>query len=438
MSILKLRTVFAFLSGLLLVFASINIPRPTAAQTAPFLGGDAVIADISQLPDIPIQNFPSIPFSEELANQLDAIGSQLSTVFNIGEMVNPADILMIGNVDLFGLPQLSLEQIGELTNFDLSSVSLDQVTQLLDGLTPAKLLETIGLETLADTLLQDAPLLSDLASQLGTPTIDMSVAGAIEAIPGFGDTPLSEVDPAALANLTLGDSVPGLTSVPLQNIPDISTLPLSSLDAAGISQLSLGQMPNPLGLAPGFQLGVADIALGDPDSGDREQQRMRVVSGGITDSDMQLTGARCTGNSCPHFEISTGDPQIDGSAWMDATGQRVPDGFGLLCEPFGCEGPPGNHPFGEAVRVLLRDIDQLEGTAQVALSFPVCKTILFIGKTCTPWIFPTPEGIPVATIAEKSIVPFVMPSRMTDGEVAQSPRPITQIARADSSHRSTR
>jgi hypothetical protein len=157
-----------------------------------------------------------------------------------------------------------------------------------------------------------------------------------------------------------------------------------------------------------------------------------VVSGGITDQNMQMSGARCSGNSCPHFEISTVDPQLDGSAWMDSTGQRVPDGFGPLCIPFSCKGPPGNHPFGPGARVLLRDIDQATGTAQVAFSFPVCKVIPFIGKTCTPWMFPVPEGIPVATVAEKSIVPFIVPIGMTEGEVVSNPaavdRPTPQAA----------
>jgi hypothetical protein len=420
---LQARIVLAFLGCLIFVLIGVNFKPAVAQRGLPGFDGSAILSNLGQLPDIQIRDFPAIPFSEELAAQLEAIGSQVSTLFEIGEMVNPTDILMVGNFDLFGFSDLSLENIAGLTNFDLSSISLEQFTGFLDNLTPAKLLEIAGLENLGGELIGDVPLLNELASQIsgGQSIADLSVAEAVTQLPDFGDTPLSAVDPAALSNLSIGEAVPGLTNIPLQNIPDISNLPISSLSGVGAGNLSLGQMPIPLALVPGIRLGIADIALGDPESGDREQQRVRVVSGGITDRNMQMSGARCSGNSCPHFEISTADPQLDGSAWMDSTGQLVPDGFGPLCVPFSCKGPPGNHPFGPGARVLLRDIDQATGTAQVALSFAVCKVLPFIGKTCTPWRFPTPEGIPIAKIAEKSTVPFIVPTSMTEGEVVSNP-----------------
>jgi len=420
---LQARIVLAFLGCLIFVLIGINFKPAVAQRGLPGFDGNAVLSNLAQLPDMPIRDFPAIPFSEELAAQLEAIGSQVSTLFEIGEMVNPTDILMVGNFDLFGFSDLNLENIAGLTNFDLSSISLDQFTGFLDNLTPAKLLEVAGLENLGGELIGNVPLLNELASQIsgGQSIADLSVAEAVTQLPDFGDTPLSALNPAALSNLSIGEAVPGLTNIPLQNIPDISNLPISSLSGVGAGNLSLGQMPIPLALVPGSRLGIADIALGDPESGDREQQRVRVVSGGITDRNMQMSGARCSGNSCPHFEISTADPQLDGSAWMDSTGQLVPDGFGPLCVPFSCKGPPGNHPFGPGARVLLRDIDQATGTAQVALSFASCKVLPFIGKTCTPWRFPTPEGIPIAKIAEKSIIPFIVPTSMTEGEVVSNP-----------------
>jgi hypothetical protein len=171
-------------------------------------------------------------------------------------------------------------------------------------------------------------------------------------------------------------------------------------------------MPDPMRLAGGVRFGLADVALGEPDSGDHEQRRLRVVTGGIISRNKRLTGQRCTGNRCPHFEIADpGSTAHNGAAWMDGQTQ-VKDGFGLLCRPFGCNGPAGNHPFGSGVRVQLRNIDQAAGTAQVTLSFAYCKRILFVGKTCTPWVFPVPSGIPIGTIREATILPYVPPDQV--------------------------
>ena len=121
---------------------------------------------------------------------------------------------------------------------------------------------------------------------------------------------------------------------------------------------------------------------------------------------------RCTGSDCPHFEIADpGNPTYNGAAWMDGQTQ-VPDGFGLLCKPFGCKGPAGNHPFGSGVRVQLRNIDQAAGTAQVTLSFAYCKRIPFVGRTCTPWVFPVPSGIPIGTIREETVLPYAPPAQV--------------------------
>lgn len=426
----------AFLIGLVLTVGTTFFysPQPLNASPVPIVkplnlakADQSVLTNLAELPNIPIKNFPDFEVTQELLDQLDSIGSSASKLFQVGESVKPADILMIGNFDLFGLPQLSLDKIGGLADFDLKSLPLDDISQLLENLTPANLLEIAGLENLYSELLSDVPLLKELTDKfpalvgnLGTenPLNSASVGQVLDASPQLKDTPFSNLAPEDLSKMTIGNAVPGLTSVPLQNIPGSETLPIGSLSGAGLTNLSLSQMPMPLALVPGIRLGVADIALGDAGSGSQEQSRLRVVSGGIRNKDLQMTGARCPDDSCPHFEISTGDPLLDGAAWMDSTGQRVPDGFGPLCMPFSCKGPPGNHPFGPGVRVLLRDIDQAEGTAQVAFSFPVCKVIPFIGKTCTPWMFPIPQGLPIATIAEKSVVPFVVPIRTTDGEVA--------------------
>lgn len=240
----------------------------------------------------------------------------------------------------------------------------------------------------------------------------LTVEELARSFPAMGDMPLSNLSPSLLKDISLRDAVPNLTRLPIGQISGIETLPLSSFGALNVQSLSLGQMPDPMRLVGGVRFGIADVALGEPGVGSHEQRRMRVVSGGITSKRKQLTGRRCTGNECPHFEIS--DPSnlaYHGAAWMDGNTQ-VPDGFGLLCRPFRCKGPAGNHPFGSGVRVQLRNIDQAAGTAQVSLTFGYCKRILFVGKTCTPWIFPVPSGIPIGIIREQTVLPYAPPSQV--------------------------
>lgn len=250
-----------------------------------------------------------------------------------------------------------------------------------------------------------------LEQQLDQALGRLEVGELARSFPAMAEVPLSNLSPQILQDISLREAVPNLTRLPIGQISGIENLPLSSFGALNLQSLSLGQMPDPMRLAGGVRFGVADVALGDPEAGAHEQQRMRVISGGITSKRKKLTARRCTGNQCPHFEIADLGSPYNGAAWMDGKTQ-VPDGFGLLCRPFRCKGPAGNHPFGSGVRVQLRNIDQAAGTAQVTLSFAYCKRILFVGKTCTPWVFPVPSGIPIGTIGEETVLPYKPPVKV--------------------------
>lgn len=498
MRLFSIRRLSSFVVAFFFVFLNLIIPLPAYANSiAPFPGmTGSVIDDLARIPEIPIKDFPKVTLTEDIQQQLAAIGSPLPSDFKVGDILNPQDLFRVGNFEMLGLPDVSLSGIANLTNVDLSQLGINQVSGFFSSLTPEKLLNVQGLN-LGDMKLAEVPLLKELALQsiyekikdgklseltdlnnllgadrvsgslqeitsgifqgiLGRDQVGQIFAGGLpdlsqlpegielplglplevpaelgqlfgnttvqqisDVLPDFVKTAVTGISPERLGLLSIPESIPGIDKIEIGQIADIENLSLSSFGDLNVANLSLSQMPSPMRLLPGIRTGVADISLGTPGAGDREQQRVRIVSGGITSRNMVQNGARCEGNSCPHFEIATpGDPEFHGTAWMDAKGQRVPDGFGILCKPWSCKGPPGNHPFGSAARVLLTNINQSTGTADVSLSFAFCRRIPFVGRSCTPWVFPTPSGIPIGKIREKTLLAFVPPGKYVAGDVS--------------------
>ena len=462
---------------------SLPLIQPAQANFLPPGADTQVIENLAQLPNIPIESFPDIILTQEMLDQLAAVGTPLPVEAQPGMAIAAEDLFRVGNFEPFGLPEASLDNIAQVTGVSTETVALAEVPDLLEVLSFKDLVS--GIPDLADQPLSEVPAIQNLLVQslferlrlgdnqslrairlllqespgsfsaltqplreaiapgqqlsldsipqdwidrgLGrldgifAPTLsdsllddavgNLKVGELAQGFPALEEMPLSNLSPEVLQDLSLQDSVPGLTTIPIERFNDIEALPLSSFGPLNLQSLSLGQMPDPMQLAGGVRFGVADVALGDPDAGSHEQRRMRVVSGGITSKRKKLTARRCTGNECPHFELADPGSAYNGAAWMDGKTQ-VPDGFGLLCRPFRCKGPAGNHPFGSGVRVQLRNIDQAAGTAQVTLSFAYCRRILFVGKTCTPWVFPVPSGIPIGTIGEETVLPYAPPAQV--------------------------
>jgi hypothetical protein len=478
------RAMFAFLGALLISFSSLVLPQVTVAQDEgnPWQGLSGSMEErLSQIVKTPLKDFPAMAMTEEMMQQFSAIGSSLPSQFQLGEMVSPESLFAIGNFDPGGFTNLNLQQIAKLTNVDLSGLGVEQIHGLFSELTPEKLLQTAGLN-LGGMKLADVPLLKELAIQkifeqgklgqlgqlgelsallnggsgsldgivssiagslgvgdlmsvanginlpqslgdLGSLFGDVSVEAMSKMLPDFAKSATNAISPERLVGMSATGAIPGLDQVSLKQIPGVGNLPISGLGDLNVGSLSLSDMM-PVVTVPGFRVGVADISLGTPGGGDKEQRRIRVVSGGIQDKSMIQTGAMCQGSSCPHFELAVPmDPTVHGAAWIEATGQRVPDGFGLLCQPWSCKGPPGTHPFGPMIRLLLKDVNQSQGTAQLALSFPICYTLFLGDYSCTPWVFPTPDGIPFMQVPEGSPVVFSAPGLPVVGEQQEGKAP---------------
>lgn len=418
------KRVMAIAIATLSTTTSITLAPPTTlAQSQPpsrpVTPNTQIVDTLKQLSQIPLKNYPTVILTPELQRQFAVAGTPLPGGARIGQEIRPEDIFRIGNFEPFGLGDASLEQLAQLTGKSLERLRLAPFSQFLEQVTLEKLLKPDVLPQLSEKSIAQVPALAallDNAEQLGLSSLssispNTKVGQLVQAVPAIQRINFAQIPPQRLEQIGIADAIPGLTGVALGKIDGVEALPLRSLAALDISSLSLGQMPKPMRLVSNVQFGVADVALGEPGSGEREQQRLRVISGGIPTQDKQFTGVRCSSNSCPHFEFALpGGGAENGAAWMDGK-TPVPDGFGPLCKPFGCKGPAGNHPFGSGVRIQLREIDQARGTAQVSLSFAYCRHIPFVGKSCTPWIFPIPSGIPIGTIREQTLLPFAPPQR---------------------------
>jgi hypothetical protein len=414
----------------------------------------AFAPELLNFPAIPFNKYPSVPCTQQLQQQFN-LQAQIPLSCNLGSFVPAEKILAIGNFANFGLTQTSLQGIAEKNGVDLNKIGADQLQKFYGLITPNKLLsdrfgdlyqnQILGklplvqealiqnitdkikagaldqLQPLNNLLQQNGVLggvnglfggantllsgnLPDL-NQLRNNLSNIALNKVVELLPDFGNFSFSQIPTNVLESFSVATAIPDIVKNPIGSLANVESLMIGDLKAIGLPNVSISQLPNPISLAPGFKIGRFDVPLNND-----EKDLGRQISGGIPDSDEALRKQNCS-EKCKLAEITAlFEPSYNGSTWVDAE-NWVPDGFGIVCIawPGGCRGPAGNNPFGSGVRVLLTNIDSKQGTAQVALTFPICKDILFIGKTCTPSIFPIPSGLPLYTIHEGDFIPFIVP-----------------------------
>jgi hypothetical protein len=428
------------------LWASWMSPAIALTSTTPTLD-----AEIVNLPLKPLKQFSEIRCSEELQRQFNQ-QAKIPFSCNLGEMLSPERVLAIGNFAGFGLTQTNLAQIAGINNINLSQIGADQLQNLYGLITPNKLLGDRFNNVFNSQLLGDLPLikealiqditnkiqignlaqlqpLNDLLQQaqgyadllnpeqLKEQISKLALDQIVGVLPSFGDFSLSNLPISVLQSFNVNDAIPGLVDQALGSIPGVESLMIGDLGAIGLPNLSLSQFPNPLSLVGGFSIGQFDIPLSND-----EKDPGRHLAGGIPEGDYQLRKQKCS-EKCKFAEIISPIPTYHGAAWVDGPGHWVPDGFGVVCWawPGGCKGPAGNHPFGKYVRLLLTDINASTGTAQLAMTFPICWDVWFVGTTCTPAIFPIPTGIPIYTVKEGDWLPFVPPVNYGDKNANWSP-----------------
>ncbi|MCX5965906.1 MAG: hypothetical protein NT070_23110 [Cyanobacteria bacterium] len=370
-----------------------------------------------------LKQFPPLTMDADLIQSLNRMSPDINFDHLVpGTLANPTEYLTIGSLaggEAFGVGQMTIDQISNLSGVSLDSLNLAHFGSLTKNLTPETLLQ--GIPEIGSFSLQEVKPILSLVNQQLTGNVGSILGGGefgnlqtvsqlVKGYPELAKLPLGNLGDFKLSQFKLTD-LPGLSKTPLGQIPGVDKALMKDLNAAGLGDIPLSKFPVPPQLANGIQFAELDVVFSDA-----EQQRLRSISGTVPSND-NFKEVKCPNNRCPHVEMhDVMTNQYSGFAWMTGN-QEATDGYGPLCLPFGCKGSVGNHPFGKAFRVVLSQPNEAKGEIQVGLKFRACQNILFIGKTCTPYFFPpTPGGLRIGILKEKQIIPFLPPGSEVSGQ----------------------
>ncbi len=312
---------------------------------------------------------------ESPANVNQSLGYDLSRVWKAGQTADT--YLKLGDFQTSLYPQIfNLHTIAQITNLDLKQIALSALEtaawQTLDDLVTA--IPGLGNYRVADVS-PIAALLGQASRFPGTPgfnpdtslpgvSSDATIADVLNANPELGQLSLGKLG-EQLNQFAIAD-IPGLENVPLQNLRDWGNSTIGGVP--GLADVPFDQMPNPV--ATVGVLGMADVVYGA-----EESDRRNTISG----SKQEGFEVPCR-TECSHVELA-GSPTLYGKQWISGKYQKVRGGEGVLSVVNGGMEPTGRHPFGDAFKVVLWDVDEATGTASTALFFRICRW----GLGCTPY-----------------------------------------------------
>jgi hypothetical protein len=370
----------------LLVVLTIQLKPVTtsAVTTEPWIPTTSMTWDEHQvrLPDWSQLTFGTLPpFStdgvfESSAEINQSLGYDLSRSWQAGQSVDT--VLKLGDFQTSLYPQLfNLNTIAQIIQIDLNQVALDAldmvVWQTLEDLVAA--IPNLGQLPIS----QIPPVESLITSVVSIPQLTLQLEGTL------GTTPLSTVLEAFpdLGQLSLGQlgdqlnqfaitDIPGLANIPLQNLRNWSNSTIAGVP--GLANVPFAQMPNPLS-------GIGAVGRIDMVYGPAETQRQNAISGSTREG-FQVP---CK-EDCAHVEL-TGSPALHGKQWISGQYQQVKGGEGFLAMVNGGQEPTGRHPFGEAFKAAIWDVDETTGTVSTALFFRICQRGGFLVPDlgCTPY-----------------------------------------------------
>lgn len=320
-----------------------------------------------QIPDWSQTTLKSLPPIQESGtfsateNMSQEVGYDLSRTWQAGQTAD--QYLKLGDLQTSLYPQIfNLYSIARMTNLNLDRVSLSA-------------LEPIQWQTIAD-LITAIPGLGNIQIEQILP-LKILIAQPIMSKKSLGE--LLQVQPQ-IGQLKLGNlgnqldqfaiaSIPGLENIPLQNLKNWENSKIAGIP--GLGDVPLAQMPNPLSTTG--MIGLVDVVYGA-----KENNRDRTISGSH-----ELGFQVACSTNCAHVEL-TGDKVLQGKQWISGKYQTVKGGFGILGDANGGKEPTGRHPFGDAFKVAIWDIDETSGSVSTALFFRICKRgIPDLG--CTPY-----------------------------------------------------
>ncbi|MBE9110330.1 hypothetical protein IQ273_12995 [Nodosilinea sp. LEGE 07298] len=310
---------------------------------------------------------------------VSSLGYDPSRIWQAGQSV--AEVLKLGDFQTSLYPQLfNLQTLAQMGQIDLSQVALsalemvgwqrvEDLVSAIPGLGNLRLEQVPPLEA----LISEALPVSSLQGLNGN---DLTLSNLVAEFPDLGQLSLGQLG-SQLNSFALTD-IPGLTGISLQNFRDWGNSTIGGVP--GLASVPLDQMPNPLS-------GAGAIGQIDMVYGQAETQRQTTISG----SKQAGFQVPCE-ESCAHVEFA-GTPGLHGKQWISGQVQQVPGGEGFLSFVNGGQEPTGRHPFGDAFKVALWDVDESSGTVSTALFFRMCQRGGFLTPDlgCTPYfIGPVP------------------------------------------------
>jgi hypothetical protein len=348
-------------------------PLPITSITA----GDqfARIPDWSQvtlrsLP--PIQEDGQFTASAEVNS---AAGYDLSRSWKAGQTAD--QYLKLGDLQTSFYPQIfNLYSIGQIAHLDVQKVALSVLEsaawQRIDDLVAA-------IPGLGNYSIGQMPAIEALLKKAGVAS-GGSLGALLQGRPELGQLNLGALG-KGLDNFAIAD-IPGLQNIPLQNLANWENTKIAGVP--GLGDVSLAQMPSPIGTT-GI-IGTVDVVYGP-----KESDRTNTISG----SHEEGFQVPCKEN-CAHVEMA-GSPALYGKQWISGKSQKVKGGTGVLSAVNGGKEPTGRHPFGDAFKVAIWDVDETTGQASTALFFRICKRgVPDLG--CTPYFL---GPIPFLNYSEK-------------------------------------
>ncbi|KAM3099289.1 M23 family metallopeptidase [Phormidesmis sp. 146-12] len=298
-----------------------------------------------------------------------AIGYDLSRSWKAGRTADA--YLKLGDFQTTLYPQIfNLYTIAQLTNLNLDQVPLSALEmanwQTLDNLLTA--IPELGNRRVSEV----SPIAALLNQKFpGTPEFNpdthQTIADLVTTNPELGQLKLGQLG-KQLDQFSITE-IPELQNVPLQNLANWDNSLIS--EVPGLANVSFAQMPNPV-QATGM-IGTVDVVYGTA-----ERDRRNTISG----SDREGFQVPCKEN-CAYVELAGAAP-LYGKQWISGKYQKVKGGSGVLGAVNGGKEPTGRHPFGDAFKVSVWDVDESTGAVSTALHFRICKRGL-PDLGCTPY-----------------------------------------------------
>ncbi|MCC5611125.1 hypothetical protein LC612_31320 [Nostoc sp. CHAB 5834] len=348
----------------------INSPNGFTPDWSRFKFSDMIISE---------SNSVTYPGTRGTETRTWTVGQSISEFMELGDFETPQ----------LAIENLNLSTIASVQGINLSGLTLDDF-QLIQWQTLPSLTKAIS--GLSNRNVRSVEPVSDFLRRFGI----------------TGGTIGNASQNSRLRDVQLGRVI-NLKNYSLRSISDIQNTSINRFGnwqdskingVPGLSTLSWDNLPGLQTLDLSF-IGKVDIVLRDI-----EANRTRSISG----SYQQGFNVPCLQNNCAHAEVA-GIGRTTGTQWISGKVQKVTGGFGILKALNDGQEPTGRNPFGSAFKQVIWDTDEASGSMETAMFFRICKTIPFVGRTCSPYFI---GPVPFIEYKEKDPIIFGQPSTLPD------------------------